>query len=1240
MKFMCNTTDAAGEGDRSTRRDRFELSVGLASVRRFIRDVLAIALVILLGLSPAMGEAGDKNPDLILSIKEGRIDHLTSHLNSGGDANARDRDGKPALTKAILWGGPATRRRLKPWGKKFAPKLGDGTRALPRPDTASALDMVRLLLDKGASPNARDGDGRTALAVAADQGDLEVVKLLLDRGAEVNARDYEGTTPLMIAALRGDPNMVELLLDKGADLHAMTKNGRNALAEAAAHYRLDIVRLLKARGAKLTLPMAAALGDADEVHRLINQGADPNARDGKGETALMRAAQWIGPTNLRPLKHWGKDFGRPKKDDPESARIPVSNRLKVARLFLENGADVDAKDRSGRTALMTAAESGVLDLAKLLLNKGADVNARSNRNITSLMIAARCRNLDMVELLLQHGAYIDAQAMGGGTPLTEAVEQGALDVAKLLLARGADVNAQGYGGTTALMVAARRGHLDMFALLLDNGADLHATTKDGRTALTEAGTTDRFQIHQILKHRGQALTLPIAALFGDVAEVRHLLTNGADPNARDSKGENALMEAVRRTGPARTKPLTSWGRDSARQDKDGVESARIPVSDGLAVAKMLLESGAEVNAKKKSGKTALMMAVDQGALDMAKLLLDKAADPNVQANDGRTPLMSAASHGRADMIELLLQHRGDINVQGKDGRTAVTEAMAKNRFDVVKLLRDRGARLTLATAAVLGDVGEVQRLTKQGADLNAKDKDGQTPLMKAAGKGRMEIVDSLLEQGADVNSLDQRGRTALSIVHRERPKGYEKIAHILKAHGGQFPEGLRMADFKDKVLRRGDALYFRLKDGTVVPRKSTPPEDIEGFTDSTGSTRVYYLFDDFIDPWFVITEGYYEGSGVELINRDTGKVVNVYGRSMFSPDKTRFLAIGYPSEGPDDTEIWRLSREGAVREWVLEGGACHEFRWSNQSTVEALGSRGENRPVLAQIVHDGNSWRCEGSPEICREARDARELERSPADRTKAHSGYTPLMEAAEKGDVQAVTRLLDNDSYINATDQDRMTALDWAAKKGHLEVVKLLVHRGAAVIALEPRDASPLVSASGGRRWDVVKFFMDNGAHANPEFTRNVLAKAAQDGHVELVSTLLDRGVAVNPTCEPYALMEAAGEGRLDAVRMLLNRGADVNAQDRFGRTALMSAAVRGHAEIVALLLQREADVRAADKDGNTALADAVWGGFSQAVQLLLQNGADINVKDTDGLTALQLAQKIGRRELAELLKAHGAKE
>ena len=140
------------------------------------------------------------------------------------------------------------------------------------------LEAVRLLIGTGADVNAKDKQGETALVEAVDCGDLllfssegpghfkanprdqhgrtfyqrslEVVKVLIDRGADVNAKDEKGETTLMYAARSGNLEVVKFLVDKGADVNAKDSNGATALSIASANYRPKTVEYLKAYGAK------------------------------------------------------------------------------------------------------------------------------------------------------------------------------------------------------------------------------------------------------------------------------------------------------------------------------------------------------------------------------------------------------------------------------------------------------------------------------------------------------------------------------------------------------------------------------------------------------------------------------------------------------------------------------------------------------------------------------------------------------------------------------------------------------------------------------------------------------------------------------------------------------------------------------------------------------------------------------------------------------------------------------
>ncbi|MBI5569577.1 MAG: ankyrin repeat domain-containing protein [Desulfomonile tiedjei] len=533
-----------------------------------------------------------------------------------------------------------------------------------------------------------------------------------------------------------------------------------------------------------------------------------------------------------------------------------------------------------------------------------------------------------------------------------------------------------------------------------------------------------------------------------------------------------------------------------------------------------------------------------------------------------------------------------------------------------RVLRLGGAILALGLSLMLAASHGIA-----GAD------DRNQQLFQAVVTGDLGQVKTLLKSGADVNAMDKDGFTPLEIAQH---KGHKEIEHFLRDLGVDTAEGLRMARYGDRVARRGAEVFFRMMDGTIVSRRSTPPAQQDGYTDSTGEVRVGHAFTDFIDPWYVIHEQYFEGDGFKFFNRDTGAVAGVRGAGPFSPDKTRFLSIGYPGESPCDTEIWTLSSKGIAREWRLEGYCFNSYQWSDSSTVEVL-AQGD---IVARIKHDGSGWTCGGSSEVCQKGASAPSSE-GGADSKLSGPYRTPLMEAAAAGDAGTIDALLDGGADVNELIEYQGTALEQAAEAGHLDVVKVLLDRGAKVNAEDTSYWPALTWAASRRNWDVVKLLLERGAEMDAEFGWLALMKAAEDGHQELVTSLLDRGVPINPEKGPTALMYAAGEGRVDMVKLLLEKAADVNAKDEHGRTALMLAAIRKHAEIVRLLLDKGAAVNAQDEDGFTALMDAAWGGNPEAVRIILDEGADVDAKNRRGETALKIAQVCGHRKIVGLLNA-----
>ncbi len=224
----------------------------------------------------------------------------------------------------------------------------------------NCIDLATILLDQGASVDARDRLGARPLSRAARSGHLEMVDLLLQRGAPINARDLTGATALYVAAARGQAAVVRRLIDKGADADLKGRSGTSPVAAAAFAGRNQVVKMLLAHGAdgraaddtgKPPIVYAAASGELDIVRQLLTQDPDVNAHYANDLTLLMWAS---GPDQS----------------------VPEAQALKVVSYLVDAGAHIDDRDARGRTALMIAAEGNHADVAQLLLTHGADPSLR------------------------------------------------------------------------------------------------------------------------------------------------------------------------------------------------------------------------------------------------------------------------------------------------------------------------------------------------------------------------------------------------------------------------------------------------------------------------------------------------------------------------------------------------------------------------------------------------------------------------------------------------------------------------------------------------------------------------------------------------------------------------------------------------------------------------------------------------------------------------------------------------
>lgn len=277
------------------------------------------------------------------------------------------------------------------------------------------LSRVKALLAARVNVNATDAFGKTALMHAAQFGYLDVVQALLNAGADVNAKeDTYGTTALMLAV--DYPQIVRVLLDAKADVDAKTNMGG----------------MFRPSKGSTALMIAAQHGQIAVVNALLADGADVNASDDKGATALILASHEHG--NVRVYTNVkGSSAQGFTGTEVTQAEEPFRQ---VIEALLAKGANVNATLNDGTTALMQASYDGHIEIVQELLNKGAQVNAKDEHGDTALMVACAGGNIKVVRALLENGADVNAKTNDGHSALDVPALSQHPDIKALLIEAG------------------------------------------------------------------------------------------------------------------------------------------------------------------------------------------------------------------------------------------------------------------------------------------------------------------------------------------------------------------------------------------------------------------------------------------------------------------------------------------------------------------------------------------------------------------------------------------------------------------------------------------------------------------------------------------------------------------------------------------------------------------------------------------------------------------------------------
>ncbi|KAJ9144160.1 Ankyrin [Pleurostoma richardsiae] len=468
-------------------------------------------MLIKYGADPNLSAGPEEESPLAMAVVHNKLEFVQLFLMYGGDPNAIMENGNTVFIRAMNKDTPKKLVELMlNYGADPNCKNAEGTSPLFQAISSNRLDLMTLLLDRGADPNlpgpkhllwpsaykphclklllSRGADLKKApgvLELATSLNNLESVKILLQAGVDVNTKKDGVYTPLCSSIRDNRMEIFQLLITNNADPNLPASD----YPVFKAVTRPAMMPYLVAAGADLSNPKgilerAVHLNNRESLMYLLDQGVDPNAKSAEGHTPLTTAIREDRGEFVDLLLARGADPGIRGREWPICMAV---KRPAILKKLLPAVKD----PRAFKGVVEMAVVANQLESVKLLLGAGVSVEDKNGGVFSPLTTAIREERKEIVKYLLDEGGA-DVNAPGEHLPIIKAIRRCRGDdteIIEMLLARGADVNLV-YRGWNAIMQALENGDANILTLLVEkgNGVDLQAKDDSGRTVMDIASS--------------------------------------------------------------------------------------------------------------------------------------------------------------------------------------------------------------------------------------------------------------------------------------------------------------------------------------------------------------------------------------------------------------------------------------------------------------------------------------------------------------------------------------------------------------------------------------------------------------------------------------------------------------------------------------------------------------------------------------------------------------------------------
>lgn len=530
---------------------------------------------------------------------------------------------------------------------------------------------------------------------------------------------------------------------------------------------------------------------------------------------------------------------------------------------------------------------------------------------------------------------------------------------------------------------------------------------------------------------------------------------------------------------------------------------------------------------------------------------------------------------------------GLISIAAFHGHVDVIKKLLTVKGDINMPTKDAEEK-ALDTAALYGHYEVIELLlTDVSANINARNTIGLTPIQTAATEGHLEIVTLLHAQGAILGCEDNNGFTTL--MHAVTSGNIKLVEFLLEK--GENPNAVDKAGVNIIHIAAGIG-HFNLVDTFIKSGINPCAITLDG------STSMHYA--------------------VQSGNLNIMKLLKNSGVSLDSKNNHGNTPLHIASEN---------SLMGVLN-YLLD----------NCANINTANNNGSTPLLIAASEGHADAVECL--------------LYRNANLKLKDKNGYIPLNHAIYRGYSSIVNLLIDNehDLDINIVSHEGETLLHDAVLSGNINLVKLVLLKGARVNVTYKTNKTPLFEAVSNHHLDITKLLLDNGAHINIADERGYtpLHEAFGKCYPEMANILLDYGSdcdsAINSRTKRgvtplYNLLSSFDIENLNLIESTLKKGARLDIANEEGKTPLhlFHIYIGASIDFVKLLISaggREL-LNNVDNDGRTPLHAAVMAKELDVIKYFIQQGAKVTIKDKKGNTPLDIAKEQKHPRLIEFLQS-----